>query len=356
LFFIYFAIIKVLNEWKFITESNLNDDYFKYENIIRDYIINGKTLLINNELNLNYVSDNISKYQEINKNINELNNDLDMKINIVILLYVLIIMKYNKENLNIEGFFYYFLIIYDIEYIGDKVTDYYKNIMNLNKTDKRLNYLYNFKLTPNIKLYQTITSIKIKRIVNKKPIMNIKNIIINKNDHLLVTGNSGSGKTSLLYVLKGIIKPNFIEIEPNINYIYSQTYLTLPDHKNLTSGYLYNIITNYSKIQNNELIKKSIEYAKFYFNTNKYINIETLSSGEKIRLLIAKIIYTIITNNYNILLFDEIDENLNDDLAIEICKNIRSIFADKIILYISHNQKVKDLFEKQIIIKNGSNY
>jgi hypothetical protein len=48
-------------------------------------------------------------------------------------------------------------------------------------------------------------------------------------------------------------------------------------------------------------------------------------------------------------------KNLNDELAIAICKNIKTIFANKIILYITHNQKVKSLFTKVIYINNGKN-
>ena len=89
-------------------------------------------------------------------------------------------------------------------------------------------------------------------------------------------------------------------------------------------------------------------------NNNEYINIEQLSSGERIRLLIARIIYTVKNSNkYSILLFDEIDENLNDNLAIDIYKNINEIFNDKIILYITHNENVKKLFNKIITLNDG---
>ena len=144
LFFIYYAIIKVLNEWKNINESKLTNKVFQYENIIRDYIINSKNLLVNNELNTNYLNKNIDKLQYINKNINELNNNLDMKINISIIIYILIVLSKKIDQLNINDFFYYFLIVYDIEFISDKIILFYKNQINSDKIDKRLNYLYSF--------------------------------------------------------------------------------------------------------------------------------------------------------------------------------------------------------------------
>ena len=50
---------------------------------------------------------------------------------------------------------------------------------------------------------------------------------------------------------------------------------------------------------------------------------------------------------------DEIDENLNDELAQEICFNLRDIFKDKIILYITHNEKVKQSFAKKFTVTKG---
>jgi ABC-type lipoprotein export system ATPase subunit len=357
LFFIYFALVKVLNEWKIIKEIKLNDEYFRYENIIRNYAINSKNLLVNNEFNMDYLTNKINEYQKINKNIIEISNSLDMKINISILIYILIVMKFNIENFNPINFLYYFLIVYDIEYIGDKITEYYKNKINLNKTNKRLNYLYKFNIKDLDKYNDKFPDvIEIKQILNTNPKINLQNIIIKKNDHVLINGISGSGKTSLLYIFKGIVKPQYIEIDQNFDYIISQTYLTLSNHKSLFSGYLYDIITNYELKPDYDSIKNSIVLAKFNIcYDNKFINIEKLSSGERIRLLVARIIYNVNKNNYKLLLFDEIDENLNDELAVDICKNIKSIFKNKIILYITHNEKVKKLFDKKLVIVNGSN-
>ena len=52
-------------------------------------------------------------------------------------------------------------------------------------------------------------------------------------------------------------------------------------------------------------------------NKNEFVDIETLSGGERIRLLIARIIYAVKTKNYNILLFDEIDE-VSDPLKSQL--------------------------------------
>ena len=259
------------------------------------------------------------------------------------------------NNLSPKNFFYYFLLVYDIEYIGDKIVEYYKNKKIINRMQNRLNYLYDINIVYNTKNETSFDNIIIKKIENKTPKLFGENIIINNNDHILISGESGSGKTSLLYLFKGIITIDNVIIEPEIKIINSVSYLTLSNHKNLYNDYLYNIITNYDETPNIDIINKALNASKIHhkFQNNDYVIIENLSTGERVRLIIARIIYIVIIKNYKILLFDEIDENLNNDLALEICKNIISIFKDKIILYISHNEIVKQLFTKKIIITNG---
>ncbi len=357
LFAIFYAIVRSLNEHKIIKENKLTKQYFYYDAIIRNYIINGKNFLINDEFNKEYLTNNFNNFENINKQISELNNDLDMKVNIFMFAFIIIIIWARIKELNQYDFFYYFLIIYDVEFIADKLNEYYKSKVNHNKMVERLNYLnsfvpVNFKSLDKIK----VDSITINKIKNTKPkLENINPIIIKPNEHILVNGESGSGKTTLFYVLKGIVKPEQLDITPSIELINSQTYLTLPNHKSLFSGNLYDIISNYENNPDKNLIKYALISSKINhkLDKNEFVNIDKLSGGERIRLLIARIIYAVKTKHYNILLFDEIDENLNDELAEEICLNLRTIFKDKIILYITHNEKVKDLFAIKYFVENG---
>lgn len=356
LFAIFYIVIKTLNEIKLSNELPLIKDCFTFDNNIRNYITNGKIFLINNEINNEYLLDNIDNLEESKLKLNKLNNLLDNRANIAMILFVIIIISYKIKNLNKYDFFYYFLIVYDIEYVADKMAEYYKNKV-INKMQERLNFLNDIKCnTVIINDKSPINKIIINEIKNNKPRIEITSpIIIEPNDHILINGNSGSGKTSLLYILKGILIPDTLMIEPNINDINNQSYITLPNNKNLFNDYLYNIITNYESKPNIEMINFALEQSKINhkLNDNIYINIEKLSSGERVRLYIAQVIYIVKTKNYNILLFDELDENLNDEIAQEICNNIKEIFKDKIILYISHNMSINNLFKKKIIVKDG---
>ncbi len=357
LFAVFYAIVKSLNEHKLTEEKKLSKDYFKFEGIIRNYLINGKNFLINDEFNKEYLSKNFAEFERVNKDIQTLNHNLDMKVNMLMFGLIITVIWLKVNELNQYDFFYYFLIVYDVEFIGDIVNEYYKTKVTYAKMQERLTYLNSF--IPEFKDIEEKTkvkNIKINKIVNVKPkLQSTKPLVFEQNDHVLLNGESGSGKTTLLYLLKGIVKPDKLEITPSIELINSQTYLTLPNHKSLYSGNLYDIITNYDKNANAELIEYSLQASKIAhrLNKNEFVDIETLSGGERIRLLIARIIYAVKTKNYNILLFDEIDENLNDKLAEEVCKNLREIFKDKIILYVTHNEKVKQLFDRKIFVKKG---
>jgi ABC-type lipoprotein export system ATPase subunit len=353
---IYYFTIKCFNNSKINIENCIIKKSFLYENKIRNYFINNKNNIINNIFNSDYINKNINLYENENNKILNLNNTLNFKCDIVILCIILIVIFNRIKSLNYFEFYYFFRIIYDIEHSTDKLNEYYKNKINYNKSIERLDYLFSLKENKNNIMNDNIdiNNIIIKSIYNKNPtILLNKPLYINKNDHILIDGSSGSGKTSLLYILKGILIPDQIECEPKLEYIYNKTYLSLPNHKNLFNSTLYDIISNYEENPDIDLINYSINESKFIIKNNDYIYIEKLSGGERIRLLIAKNIYNIKKYNFNILLFDEIDENLNDDLAYEICNHIKNIFNDKIILYISHNTIVKKLFTKKIIIKDG---
>lgn len=361
---VFVSIVIVLNERKLLSESQITNELFDLENQIRNYMINSKQFIVNDEFNKVYVNNNIEHAESLNKSLLDINNNLDCTVNIMMFILIIVVFYMKKNDLTPIGFFYYFLMIYDIEFIADSFTDYYKNKINYNKMQERLLYLNDIKQEHNPKNKEEMT-----QFFNKDPviIMNINNtnpkisitkpIIIEPKEHILIEGSSGSGKTSLLYTLKGMITCNQLQINPNINTIKEESYMVLSNNKSIFSGNLYDIITNYDNNPKIELIQYALENSKLehkFTNGNIFVEIEHLSGGEKIRLLIARMIYLIKKdNNHSILLFDEIDENLNNTLATEIASNILRIFNDKIILYITHNEMVKKLFKRKLTVKDG---
>lgn len=349
-------VVNLLNMDKLQEEKKLTKKYFIHEDTIRNYTINSKNFIINSDFNKRFLSENINDYEDTIKNMAENDNTLDFKNNIIIFILIIIMLYTKLSDLTILNFYIYFILIYDIEKILETLTIYYKNKVYEIKMLERLHHLYSFNTNTVTQNNLIINTIIINKAKNNIPKIDISHkITITKGNPVLIDGESGSGKTTLLYTLKGIIKLDELNIQPKIEDINNTAYITLPSHKSLFSDNLYNIITNYEKNPNIDLINQSLKLAKIEYrlNKNEFVNIEELSAGEKIRLLITRIIYTIKSKNYQILLFDEIDENLNSDLAYEIATNIINIFNDKIIIYITHNKNVKSIFKHVLTVNNG---
>jgi putative ABC transport system ATP-binding protein len=373
-----FVFLYISNKLQIKNNLNINNlikQNQKEEEILKKYMSNSKMFLINNELNNFHVDNCFNKLKENIGTIEIINTNTDIKVSILIYIVVVIIIFDRTKNMKITDFLVNIYIIYDIEYITFSINEYHNGVQKYVEFESKLSIL-NKMLNLNqeskeedletlLKEYKNneisinkIDEISINKIKNKTPYVDIDyNISIKKGEHVLVDGISGSGKTSLLFILKGIIKPDEIDISPPLKTINDLSYINLTTNKSLYSGNLYDIITNYEESEkvNLDLIDFSIKNSKLEhiidYKQNRFINIEELSAGEQVRLLLARNIYTIKKKDkYDVLLFDEIDDNLNDQLALEICKNIRQVFKDKIILYITHKQLVKNEFERKIIM------
>ena len=358
LFIILYSIVKIYNDKKIVQDVKLHETCINYEHHLRNYVVNSKNLLINNNLNKEYLIENYISLYNNYRLIGDKNNKYNLHINSLVFIVILIIILIYIKKLNAINFISYFIILNDINFVINRVNLYYINKFKYDKIEVKINYLNNFTIESNkYNSHDIIDKIIITRLSHDKPYLTLKgSITIYKNEHILLDGLSGSGKTSLLYFLKGILKIEDCQIEPNIDIINNQTYLTLPNHKSIYSGMLYNIISNYEINPDINLIMYSLKLANIdtILNENKLIDIDKLSAGEFSRLLIARLVYIIKSHpNYTILLFDEIDENLNEELALRLCKQIKNIFNDKIILYISHNVIVKKEFTKKITVNNG---
>jgi ABC-type transport system involved in cytochrome bd biosynthesis fused ATPase/permease subunit len=363
LLIIFFILIVYLNEQEIKREIVVVEETMDYDNRIRDYIVNSKTFLMNNNFNQLYAKNNIEEFNRLFSKMENMENTLLMTNNFSLFIVFSIIISYFLNEITPTNILRYFLIVYDIDTISKKVREFYKNKMSYDKMGikiKALNDLINEDNIAYDKSAKKITKIHIKALVNDKPALKLeKPILLNSGEHMLIDGVSGSGKTSLMYLLKGVIKVNYYEIDPPLETIHSRCFITLPNHRDLFSAKLYDILSNFDYNPNVELINSTLKIVNLekYLksdNLNPFINVQSLSAGEFTRVMIARLIYQIkISNAYDVLLFDEIDMNLNNELSVEICSTLRKIFSDKIIMYITHNDEVKKLFDKKVFVKNG---
>ena len=199
-------------------------------------------------------------------------------------------------------------------------------------------------------------------------------IVMNMGQIVLLSGSSGSGKSSFMDIVAGIIPANqyqsIIKADDNLctngfqDFTQQRIYSEQFTNNNFNSTIRNIIIGHYDYDQ--KLFTKSLKVAccddficigKQYSNENMMGN--QLSGGQKGRILIAKIIYSLLVTGSKILILDEIDKSLQDKLALEIIKKITHMCRKKNILCLiaAHSSCIHDLeFELVLRFESGIVY
>ena len=185
------------------------------------------------------------------------------------------------------------------------------------------------------------------------------NLDFKKNNIYGIYGESGSGKTSLLNLLSGFIKPNkgkvlingnrykFYDLTKKLRIGYAPQMTTILDENiiiNTTLKYSNSSekINELKKYLNIFKLKKFVN--KKYFENRSISSIKDMSGGEKQRIgLIRSII-----NDPDLILLDEPTSSLDKKNEKEIFKFLTSIKKDKIIVVTSHKEDQKQYFDEII--------
>lgn len=191
----------------------------------------------------------------------------------------------------------------------------------------------------------------------------LKDICISFDDKGLysILGPSGSGKSTLLNLIFGITKVSSGSIYyDNLN-ITKMKNRKWDMWRNNTVSFIfqdYKLIENMSVIDNIKLgvslsSKRSniidiLKYLGIYNIRNKNINL--LSGGEKQRVAIARAL----VNNPKIILCDEPTGALDSENSIKIMNILSEISKDKLVIMVTHNKELADIYSKKIYyIKDG---
>ena len=245
---------------------------------------------------------------------------------------------------------------------------YYKPIFTefLNEIDIENKIQYHgekFKIKDNISL-KNITF----KYDDKNFILNNLNIEILKNSSIGIFGKSGSGKTTFLDIISGLVVPNSGEIiiddqviknnylrrklQNNISYI-SQKTTVINDTliNNICFGFKekeidierYNKAVEICELKNieKEFDQKLKKVSDFGSN---------ISGGQLQRIGLARAIY----QNKDILIFDEATNALDEELEKKIISKLIEIKDDKILIFVSHNQTMLRKFDNVYELKNNN--
>lgn len=198
---------------------------------------------------------------------------------------------------------------------------------------------------------------------NNKVIKNIS-FEINRGDKLGIFGSSGSGKSSLLYLITGLVQKDTGEIIYNnrIESIYDCRWGTniayLPQRTFLFSGSIKeNIIFGEEKLDEERLEKilEIVQLKDFFEKNNKDVNTflgnkgSLISGGQSQRLALARNLY----NQPEILVLDEAFSALDDITSNKIISELIKI-DDLTIILVSHNYNLLKNFEKVFEVSNNT--
>ena len=184
------------------------------------------------------------------------------------------------------------------------------------------------------------------------------NLHIKKGQFILLQGASGSGKSTLCNILNGYIndydgnitlgKLNYKDL--NLKTLRSNIVYVNQNENIFTGSIKENILLGSQKKEldlnkvcqickvDNIINKKSFRYESIIGNSDNNI-----SGGEVQRIILARALI----KDFNILILDEALSEVDLNLEMQILDNIRNIYKDKTIIYISH-KKYPNIFDKVI--------
>ena len=190
---------------------------------------------------------------------------------------------------------------------------------------------------------------------NKVEALNNFSLKINKNEHVLIKGHSGGGKSTLFKLMLSLLKVDegniLINNEP-LDKKYERLFAYVPQDNLLMEGTIKEVVTLFDDNFNEDLFVKALdisESSSFVNNlTNKentYLNEKGsgLSLGEMERIAIARAIYS----DAPILLLDECSASLDTLTEKKVMSNILNL-KDKTIILISHHRYDEKDFDKVI--------
>jgi len=198
-----------------------------------------------------------------------------------------------------------------------------------------------------------------------KTIIDEVDFVINKNDFIGITGESGGGKSTLVDIISGLLNPKSGEIIidgekiknlQQTNWLNKIGYLTQKNNL-LDESILTNVTLEFNKdnidiklvneVINktglNELINSLPEGIDTHIGENGF----AISGGERQRIGIARLLYA----KKEILIFDESTSNLDNKNKENIIHTINQLAKEKTIIVITHDENVINNCKKKYLIK-----
>ncbi len=195
---------------------------------------------------------------------------------------------------------------------------------------QELNDKMNIKLEPNVVSGNDVLTISgLSKSFDDVTLFDNIDIEIKRGERVALIGNNGTGKTTILKLINGIIEPDsgsiYLGAKVNIGYYDQEHHVLDPDKT------IFDEIRDAYPDLNNTQIRNTL--ATFLFtNEDVFKYIRDLSGGEKGRVSLAKLMLS----NANFLILDEPTNHL-DIVSKEILENALNNYTGTV-LFVSHDR------------------
>lgn len=195
---------------------------------------------------------------------------------------------------------------------------------------QELNDKMNIKLEPNVVSCNDVLTISgLSKSFDDVTLFDNIDIEIKRGERVALIGNNGTGKTTILKLINGIIEPDsgsiYLGAKVNIGYYDQEHHVLDPDKT------IFDEIRDAYPDLNNTQIRNTL--AAFLFtNEDVFKYIRDLSGGEKGRVSLAKLMLS----NANFLILDEPTNHL-DIVSKEILENALNNYTGTV-LFVSHDR------------------
>ena len=360
--------------------------YFFYKNILKR---TGKNLQTYDEIKFRKFNEGLSSFKEINlykivkefsenfahhfsKSANEIFRSnvisampryiFEVIILIIILISCLLFLNYEAyfKSIDTSLFLISFLTLLRLLPSFSVITNSINNL-NFNSSAKNLLEKYSYKNKSNsiVETLDKTNQIKLSNIFfsyNENQILSGINLDLIKNDKVLISGKSGSGKTTFINLIMGFLKPssgkilinekiileNFSNWDNKLSYVSQNIFIFdkniyenislkdkyTDDEKKWMDTLIYELDLKEAHINHNT---KTIGYSG-----NQY------SGGQLQRIALARALF----RKPSVLICDEATNSLDSLTENKIIKFINSQNYIDILIFISHNQSLKNQFNK----------